>query len=88
LYFTSAASGSEDYPLCKSALQVAVSAANVGKSFVGCETNLNILEAIEMFIVLWKILSAATIVYCFSQSQNCAARYESESASDADTGNN
>jgi hypothetical protein len=32
---------------------------------VGCDANIRILEAIQMFSAAWKLLRAATIVTCF-----------------------
>jgi hypothetical protein len=56
---------------------------------VGRDTNINILETIQMFSAAWKILSAATIMNCFHRvgivpQLEC----KSESESDANMVNN
>ena len=36
---------------------------------VGCDANISILEAIQMFGAAWKMLGAATIVNCFHKAR-------------------
>jgi len=50
---------------------------------VGCDANISILEAIQMFGAAWKMLGAATIVTCFHTARILPQdEHESEHESD------